>query len=330
MLRMARRASRGHRTGQSLPGGRRGSQLRRQRHDCCAKVPSNESGSSPPPAMPVARSARPSSRGTTCLASRAMSVRGWREGRCMHGALLGPQFSDEAIESFLRRQGGPLPRLCRGKRCPNSVAGDAGRREGRRVVPGPDGVRSACARRAQHLGRSSIPRMQATMNLKIKFRERSGPLRPASCVSALNEWFDLDCDSPYMLLVAPVKKDRRRDMTDAENACSASTNSTFRVHRSRGDAHRLLGARPDGASRHATALSRSARPRSSGTPGCPVLTNTSFNVRGEPIVCTPEDAYRCFLRTKMDHLVLGRYLLDRSAQPEAVNDNDWQQQFALD
>jgi carbamoyltransferase len=247
----------------------------------------------------------------------------------MHGALLGPEFSDEAIESFLHGRGASFQALS-WKEMPEKVArllADekvVGWFQGRMEF----GPRALGARSI--LGDPRSERMQAKMNLKIKFRESFRPFAPSILRERLSDWFDLDCDSPYMLLIAPVRKERRRDVTDAQNALFGI--DKLNVPRSSIPAvtHVDYSARVQTVHRDTQPLYHDLLSAFERQTGCPVLTNTSFNVRGEPIVCTPEDAYRCFLRTKMDHLVLGRYLLDRSAQPEAVDDKGWQQQFALD
>ncbi len=247
----------------------------------------------------------------------------------MQGALLGPDFSDEAIESFLHASGAPFHALSWSE-MPEKVAGlladekVVGWFQGRMEF----GPRALGARSI--LGDPRSERMQSTMNLKIKFRESFRPFAPSILRERLNDWFDLDCDSPYMLLIAPVKQQRRREITDAENALFGI--DRLNVPRSSIPAvtHVDYSARVQTVHRDTQPVYHELLSAFERKTGCPVLTNTSFNVRGEPIVCTPEDAYRCFMRTKMDHLVLGRYLLDRSAQPEAVDDKGWQKQFALD
>jgi carbamoyltransferase len=247
----------------------------------------------------------------------------------MQGALLGSDFSDEAIESFLQSKGAPFRALAWNE-LPEKVAGlladekVVGWFQGRMEF----GPRALGARSI--LGDPRSERMQSTMNLKIKFRESFRPFAPSILRERLNEWFDLDCDSPYMLLIAPVKKQRRREMTAAENALFGI--DKLNVPRSSIPAvtHVDYSARVQTVHRDTQPLFHDLLSAFERQTGCPVLTNTSFNVRGEPIVCTPEDAYRCFLRTKMDHLVLGRYLLDRGAQPETADDKNWQQKVALD
>jgi carbamoyltransferase len=247
----------------------------------------------------------------------------------MQGALLGPEFSDEAIESFLHDKGAPYQALS-WTELPDKVAGlladekVVGWFQGRMEF----GPRALGARSI--LGDPRSERMQSTMNLKIKFRESFRPFAPSILRERLTEWFDLDCDSPYMMLIAPIKQQRRREITAAENALFGI--DKLKVPRSTIPAvtHVDYSARVQTVHRNTQPLYHDLLSAFERRTGCPVVTNTSFNVRGEPIVCTPEDAYRCFLRTEMDHLVLGRYLLDRGAQPEAADGKDWQKQFVLD
>ena len=172
--------------------------------------------------------------------------------------------------------------------------------------------------------------MQAQMNIKIKFREGFRPFAPSVLRERVGDYFELDTDSPYMLLVAPVRRERQIPMNDAA--------------RSLWGIEQLNIVRSDiPAVTHIDYSARVQTVRREDNPdyydlirafelltGCAVLVNTSFNVRGEPIVCTPADAYRCFMRTHLDHLVLGRYLLDKTAQPVAQEDEDWRTKFQLD
>jgi carbamoyltransferase len=180
------------------------------------------------------------------------------------------------------------------------------------------------------LGDPRSPEMQRTINLKIKFRESFRPFAPSVLEEDAAAWFDLDVPSPYMLLVADVAPDRRVDPGEAEKTATGLE----RLHLPRSTIPAVTHV--DGSARIQTVSSRqnplyhrlltAFKERT----GCPLLVNTSFNVRGEPIVCTPEDAYRCFRRTNMDHLVLGPFVLDKTEQPELEGDSDWRQEFELD
>jgi carbamoyltransferase len=150
------------------------------------------------------------------------------------------------------------------------------------------------------------------VNLKIKFRESFRPFAPAVLREKVGEWFDLDRESPYMLLVCQVRDDvqKQRPIPSVTHKDGSARVQT--VERSQhAEFYDLLKAFDERT-------------------GCPVMINTSFNVRGEPIVCTPEDAYLCFMRTNMDVLVLGNQILDKRDQPELVEDFDWRERYALD
>ena len=168
------------------------------------------------------------------------------------------------------------------------------------------------------------------MNLKIKFRESFRPFAPAILQEQVGEWFELEGDSPYMLFTSDVAAGRRREMTDAERALWGI--EKLNVVRSKIPAvtHVDFSARVQTVHRETNprfhALISEFRDRT----GVPVLVNTSFNVRGEPIVCTPEDAYRCFMRTNMDVLVLENFILAKTDQTPIVEDEGWKTEFVLD
>ncbi len=176
------------------------------------------------------------------------------------------------------------------------------------------------------------PRLQKVLNLKIKFRESFRPFAPSVLRERVADYFDLDVDSPYMLLVAPVRADRRRAMTEAEQALKGI--DRLNVPRSDVPAitHVDYSARVQtvDAARHGR-YHRLLRCFESRT-GCPVIINTSFNVRGEPIVCTTEHAYRCFMATNMDVLVIEDFVLMKEDQPDAreIDVDEYLSQFALD
>jgi len=153
------------------------------------------------------------------------------------------------------------------------------------------------------------PKMRDTLNMKIKFREGFRPFAPSALADKAKEWFDLDCDSPYMLLVAPVREGKRTipSVTHVDNSARIQT-----------------------VTRAESPLYYDLIREFEKITGVPVVINTSFNVRGEPIVCTPHDAYLCFMRTNMDQLVIGHYLLDKKAQPPLREDVDWRTLFELD
>jgi len=172
--------------------------------------------------------------------------------------------------------------------------------------------------------------MQSQMNLKIKFRESFRPFAPSVLRERVGDYFEMDCDSPYMLLVAPVKEERQIPMTEEQQHLWGI--EQLNVPRSDIPAvtHIDYSARVQTVSRETSPdyydLLRAFEART----GCPVVVNTSFNVRGEPIVCTPKDAYRCFMRTHIDVLVVDSLLLLKEDQPEWEEEGDWRQEFQLD
>ena len=151
--------------------------------------------------------------------------------------------------------------------------------------------------------------MRDTLNMKIKFREGFRPFAPSVLEDKAAEWFEIDCESPYMLLVAPVREDKRviPSVTHVDGSARIQT-----------------------VTREQNALYYDLIAEFDKLTGVPIVINTSFNVRGEPIVCTPSDAYLCFMRTNMDNLVLGSFLLDKKDQPALREDVDWRNQFELD
>jgi carbamoyltransferase len=172
--------------------------------------------------------------------------------------------------------------------------------------------------------------MQSVMNLKIKFRESFRPFAPSVLRERLSDYFEMDTDSPYMLLVAPVPERRRLQRTAAQDALWGI--ELLQVPRSDIPAvtHVDYSARiqtVDAATnpRYYQLLKTFERKT-----GCGVLVNTSFNVRSEPIVCTPAEAYRCFMRTEIDVLVLGNFVLDKVQQQPLVEEGDWRKEFVLD
>ncbi|MDL2719178.1 MAG: carbamoyltransferase C-terminal domain-containing protein, partial [Acidobacteriota bacterium] len=180
------------------------------------------------------------------------------------------------------------------------------------------------------LGDPRSPAMQSVMNLKIKFRESFRPFAPSVLREETAAWFEFDADSPYMLLCADVAKGLRREMTGAERSLWGI--ERLNVPRSAIPAvtHVDYSARLQTVRRETNPVYHAILSAFRDLTGCPVVVNTSFNVRGEPIVCTPEDAYRCFMRTAMDALVLENHILLREGQPAFAESEDWKKTFALD
>ncbi len=247
----------------------------------------------------------------------------------MKGAYLGPAFDAEQIEAFLKKTGAAYQRLDRATmmvRVAEQLANEKivgwfnGRMEfGPRAL----GCRSI-------LGDPRSPRMQAQMNIKIKFREGFRPFAPSVLREHVSDYFEMDCESPYMLLVAPVKQERQIPMPDGAKKLWGI--EQLNVVRSDIPAitHIDYSARIQTVSRDTNPDYYDLISAFRDLTGCPVVVNTSFNVRGEPIVCTPEDAYRCFMRTHIDSLVLGPFLLEKASQGEWKEDESWQREFQLD
>jgi carbamoyltransferase len=180
------------------------------------------------------------------------------------------------------------------------------------------------------LGDPRNPQMQSQMNIKIKFREGFRPFAPSVLRERVSDWFELDADSPYMLLVAPVKQERRLPTTQEEEGRWGIEKLKVRRSEIPAVTHVDYSARVQTVDRQDNAEYYDLIKAFERRTGCPVLVNTSFNVRGEPIVCTPEDAYRCFMRTDIDYLVLWPYLLAKSEQPAWREEGDWRQAVPLD
>jgi carbamoyltransferase len=180
------------------------------------------------------------------------------------------------------------------------------------------------------IGDARSPKMQEVMNLKIKFRESFRPFAPTVLKERVSEYFELDRESPYMLLVAPVKREICREMTGEEQERFGL--DKLHVVRSCVPAitHVDYSARVQTVDREVNPLFYKTIEALGERHGCPLVINTSFNVRGEPIVCSPEDAYLCFMRTNMDYLVMGPFLLDKSQQKPLSTDIDWKKKFELD
>ncbi len=250
-------------------------------------------------------------------------------GDAMKGCFLGPSFATGEIAQFLHQRNIPF-RILRDEDLFARVADDlaaekvVGWFQGRMEF----GPRALGARSI--LGDARSPRMQAVMNKKIKFRESFRPFAPSVLRERLPDYFDLDADSPYMLLVAPVRRERCVDMTREERARWGI--DLLNVPRSDIPAvtHVDYSARVQTV--HAATNPRYHRLLKAfeARTGCGVIVNTSFNVRGEPIVCTPEDALRCFLRTDIDTLVLENCVVDKGAGLAAQTDRAWMNEFTLD
>jgi len=179
------------------------------------------------------------------------------------------------------------------------------------------------------LGDPRSPGMQKLLNLKVKYRESFRPFAPAVLREDVSDWFELDHDSPYMLLVAGVKPERRRAMTEAESKLFGI--DKLNVPRSEIPAvtHVDYSARVQTVHRETNPRFHALLGAFKQRTGCPVLVNTSFNVRGEPIVCTPEDAFRCFMGSEIETLVIGNCVMQKERQNPALK-LDYKNAFELD
>jgi carbamoyltransferase len=245
------------------------------------------------------------------------------------GSYLGPEFGDAEIRHFLDAHGYPYKCVDNGD-LPGRVAElvEQGKVVGWFQGRMEFGPRALGARSI--IGDPRNPAMQSQMNLKIKYRESFRPFAPSVIAEGLEDYFDLDRPSPYMLLVAYVREDRRRLMTDEETRLWGI--DKLNVARSTVPAitHVDYSARVQTVHKDTNPLYHEMIEAFRHRTGCPVIVNTSFNVRGEPIVMSPEHAYLCFMRTEMDYLVLGRFILDKAHQPRLRDDTDWRREFALD
>ena len=245
------------------------------------------------------------------------------------GSYLGPRFTNKQIKKYLDKVGAEylelddsvlLPKLADVMEGEKVVGWFQGRME--------FGPRSLGARSI--IGDARSTKMQTTMNLKIKYRESFRPFAPVVKFDKVSDWFEHEGASPYMLIVAPVKKDKRNIMTEEEEGLFGLEKLNIPRSQIPAVTHvdysaRVQTVHPETNQRFYDLLDAFEEKT-----GCPVLVNTSFNVRGEPIVNTPEDAYRCFMRTEMDYLVMENIFIDKANQPEWKEEGDWRNEFALD
>jgi len=249
-------------------------------------------------------------------------------GDAMSGAFLGPEFSQDQIERRLTAAGARFSVLDKdemiqatAKALSDQLA--VGWFQGRMEF----GPRSLGARSI--LGDPRSPAMQKNLNLKVKYRESFRPFAPAVLREDVSDWFELNSDSPYMLVVADVRDDKRRAMSAEQQALFGI--DKLNVSRSEIPAvtHVDYSARIQTVSADTNPLFHRLLREFKALSGCPVLVNTSFNVRGEPIVCTPEDAFRCFMGNELDVLVVGNCVLRKSEQDSALK-QDYSSAFELD
>jgi carbamoyltransferase len=248
----------------------------------------------------------------------------------MKGAFLGPEYTGNRIEKAMRRFDAKARQYENYDELASAVAtilsdGHVVGWFSGRMEYGPRALGSRSI-----LGDARNPEMQKKMNLKIKYREGFRPFAPTVLEEDIQEYFDVDRPSPYMLLVVPLREDKKRPVPADYNTWSLYERLYFLRSDLPAITHVDYSARIQSVRREVNPrywqLIREFKKRT----GYGVIVNTSFNVRGEPIVCTPEDAYRCFMRTEMDFLVLGDYLLDKKEQPELSETSDWRSEFKLD
>ena len=180
------------------------------------------------------------------------------------------------------------------------------------------------------IGDPRSAKMQSIMNLKIKYRESFRPFAPSVLWERVSDYFELDAPSPYMLIVAPVREQLRTALTNEQEQLFGIEKLKLRRSELPAITHVDYSARVQTVHKETNPRYHELLKAFEQLTGCGVLVNTSFNVRGEPIVCTPTDAYRCFMRTEMDYLVVENILLDKKEQPGWEDDTAWQDEFELD
>ena len=246
-----------------------------------------------------------------------------------HGSYLGPDFPDGEIEQFLKMNEVVFRKHSR-EELVQTVADLLGNEhvigwfQGRMEF----GPRALGARSI--LGDARSPKMQSVMNLKIKFRESFRPFAPSVLREKVSDYFDLEGESPYMLLVAPVVKERQIPMSEEQEKLFGIDKLNIPRSEIPAVTHIDYSARIQTVDDESNPLYYDIINAFYAKTGCPVIVNTSFNVRGEPIVCTPKEAYTCFLRTHMDYLVMGSYVIAKSDQKAMPQDSGWMKEFELD
>ncbi|MBV6465435.1 MAG: hypothetical protein DYG84_13280 [Candidatus Brocadia sp. AMX3] len=245
------------------------------------------------------------------------------------GSYLGPEYEDKSISDYLRKNKIPFTEISN-EDIPEKIADLIAEQKvigwfQGRMEFGPRALGSRSI-----IGDARSPKMQEVMNLKTKFRESFRPFAPSVIKERVSDFFEFDKESPYMLLVAPVKKEIRREMSEEEVQLFGI--DKLNVVRSSIPAvtHIDYSARIQTVDKDVNPLFYRTIAAFDKKYGCPVIINTSFNVRGEPIVCTPEDAYLCFMRTNMDYLILGNFLIEKKEQKPLDKDIDWLKKYELD
>ena len=245
------------------------------------------------------------------------------------GSYLGPEYTDSEIENFANENNYSVEKLDNEEliNIVSELIADEkviGWFQGKMEF-GPRALGSRSI-----IGDARSSKMQSKMNLKIKFRESFRPFAPSVLREKVSEYFDIDVDSPYMLLVADVKKERRKEMNEAEKKLFGIEKLNVKRSDIPAITHVDYSARLQTVHESTNPLYYKLIKKFYEKTGYGVIINTSFNVRGEPIVCTPVDAYRCFMRTDMDYLVMGNYLFDKKEQKPIEEKTEWKKEFVLD
>lgn len=251
-----------------------------------------------------------------------------RSNDSMRGSYLGPTFAQDEIEACLEKSGAVFESLTEEAMIETTAEALANEKavgwfQGRMEF----GPRALGGRSI--LGDPRSPTMQRTLNLKVKFRESFRPFAPSVLREDVGEWFEHDGDSPYMLLVADVKKDKQRQMSSEEQALFGINKLNIARSELPAITHVDYSARLQTVHRETNPRYHKLIDAFKSRTGCPVVVNTSFNVRGEPIVATPEDAFRCFMGTELDMLVVGNCVLHKGVQDKSLLSN-YKNQFDLD
>lgn len=247
----------------------------------------------------------------------------------MRGSYLGPRYSREEVRRQLDAAGAKyvelddatlMPRLAGILADEHVVGWVQGRMEfGPRAL----GARSI-------IGDPRSAKMQTVMNLKIKYRESFRPFAPSVLAERVGDYFELEAESPYMLIVAPVREELRLPLSEEQQKLFGIEKLKLKRSQLPAITHVDYSARVQTVHAETNPRYHALLRAFEAQTGCGVLVNTSFNVRGEPIVCTPADAYRCFMRTEMDYLVVENFLMDKKDQPVVERDESWKQEFELD
>ncbi len=248
----------------------------------------------------------------------------------MQGAYLGPKFSDKEIKKYLDSVNAKYEYINNEDNLTDIVSGEIANEK----VVGWHYDRMEFGPRS--LGHRSIvadarsQKMQSTMNLKIKYRESFRPFAPSVLIEKASDWFELNVESPYMLLVAPVKKSKQIFTTKEQNNLFGIEKLNIKRSEIPAVTHVDYSARIQTVHKETNARYHKLISKFEEKTGCATIVNTSFNVRGEPIVCSPEDSYRCFMRTEMDVLVIDNFILYKENQPNFQDKGNWQDEFQLD